>query len=66
MRALLCPCLTHLAAKDDPALAEELREHLVRDHPGRRPTDEQVWEIVQTRAYDFEVFDPRYAEVILE
>jgi len=37
-----------------------------RSGPGRRPTDEQVWEIVQTLAYDFEVFDPRYAEVILE
>ena len=25
MRALLCHCRTHLEAKDDPALAEELR-----------------------------------------
>jgi hypothetical protein len=47
-------------------VAEELKGHLVRDHPSLRPTDEQVWEIVQTRAYDFEVFNPRYAEVILE
>jgi hypothetical protein len=38
----------------------------VRDHTGSRPTDEQVWEIVQTRAYYFEIFHPRYAEVILE
>ena len=66
MRALLCHCRTHLQAKDDPALAEELKGHLVRDHPSLRPTDEQVWEIVQTRSYDFEVFNPRYAEVILE
>jgi hypothetical protein len=29
--------------KDDPALAEELRGHLVRDHPSLRPTDEQVF-----------------------
>ena len=49
--------------KDD--LVEELREHLLRDHPGLRPTHDQVWEIVRTRAYDFEVFDPEYAEVIL-
>jgi len=38
----------------------------VRDHPTPRPTDDQIWEIVQARAYDFEVFDPRYAEAILE
>jgi hypothetical protein len=53
-----------LEAKDDPSLAEEVREHLVRDHPDLRPTDEQVWEIgeiVSTRAYDFEIFDPQYA-----
>src|SRR5215208_4361140 len=38
--------------KDVPALAEEPREHLVRDHPSLRPADDQVWEIVQTSAYD--------------
>jgi hypothetical protein len=38
----------------------------VRDHPSLSPPDYQVWEIVQTRAYDFEFFDPRYAEEILE
>jgi hypothetical protein len=61
MRALLCHCRTHLEAEDDQALAEEVREHLVRDHPDLRATDEQVWEIVSTRAYDFEVYDPQYA-----
>jgi hypothetical protein len=66
MRALLCHCRTHLEAKDDTILAEELREHLVRDHPSLKPTDEQVWEIVSTRSYDFEVYDPEYAEVIIE
>jgi hypothetical protein len=30
---------------------------------GVRPTYEQVWEIVSTRAYDFEVYDPEYARV---
>jgi hypothetical protein len=62
MRALLCHCRTHLEAKDDPSLAEEVKEHLLREHPALRPTDEQVWEIVSTRAYDFEVFDPQYAQ----
>jgi len=66
MRALLCHCRTHLEAKDDQSLIEEVREHHVRDHSGLRPTDDQVWEIVRTRAYTFEVFDPDYAEVILE
>jgi len=50
MRALLCHCRTHLEAKDDQDLVEELREHLVREHPALRPTDDQVWEIVRTRA----------------
>ena len=66
MRALLCHCRTHLEAKDDAALAEEVREHLLRDHAAPRPTDEHVWEIVHTRAYDFEVYDPQYAEVSLD
>ena len=64
MRALLCHCRTHLEAEDDQALAEEVREHLLRDHPGLKPTDEQVWEIVSTRAYDYEVYVPaEYAGV---
>ena len=63
MRALLCHCRTHLEAKDDPALADEVREHLLRDHPGLKPTDEQVGEIVSTRAYDYEVYVPKYAGV---
>jgi hypothetical protein len=62
MRALLCHCRTHLEAEDDQALAEEVREHLVREHLALRPNDEQVWEIVSTRAYNFEVFDPQYAQ----
>jgi hypothetical protein len=62
MRALLCHCRTHLEATDDQALIEAVRDHLVRDHQSLRPTDEQVWEIVETRAYDFEIFDPGYAE----
>ena len=66
MRALLCHCRTHLEAEDDQALAEEVREHLLRNHPGLTPTDEQVGEIVSTRAYDYEIYDPQYAEVLIE
>jgi hypothetical protein len=61
MRALLCHCRTHLEAEDDEALAEEVREHLLQEHPALRPTAEHVCEIVSTRAYYFEVFDPQYA-----
>jgi hypothetical protein len=63
MRALLCHCRGHLEARDDRALAEVVRKHLMLEHPGLRPTQEQAWEIVRTRAYDFEVHDPDYAEV---
>jgi hypothetical protein len=66
MRALLCHCRTHLEAEDDQALAEEVREHLLREHPGLKPTDERVGEIVSTRAYDYEIYDPQYAEVLIE
>ena len=67
MRALLCHCRRHLEAKDDQALAEEVREHLIRDHRDLRPiTDEQVGEIVSTRAYHFELYVPEYAEVLID
>ena len=63
---MLCHCRTRLEAKDDPVLAEEVGEHLRRDHPDLRPSDEQVWEIVSTRAQGFAVYDPEYVEVIIE
>jgi hypothetical protein len=66
MRALLCHCRTHLEASEDLALAEVVREHLMRKHQALRPTDEQVWEIVRTRAYAFEVYDPEYAKVSVD
>jgi hypothetical protein len=61
MRALLCHCRTHLEASEDQALAEVVREHLIGEHQGLRPTEEQVREIVRTRAYALEVYDPEYA-----
>jgi hypothetical protein len=66
MRALLCHCRTHLEASEDSALAEEVREHLIREHQALRPTEEQVWEIVRTRAYTFEVYDPEYTVVSVD
>jgi hypothetical protein len=61
MRALQCHCRTQLEAKDDPSLAEAVREHLLREHPGLTPTDEQAWDIVRRRAYYLDVYDPQYA-----
>ena len=60
MRALLCHCREHLEAPDDRALAEVVRKHLMLEHPTLVPSQEQVWEIVSTRAYVFEVYDPEY------
>ena len=41
-----------MEAKDDETLLGLVREHLVREHPAIPPSDEQVEEIVNTRAYD--------------
>jgi hypothetical protein len=54
MRALLCHCRHHLEAEDDGALCAAVREHLISDHPALEPSEEQVQEIVSTRAYDIE------------
>jgi hypothetical protein len=54
MRALLCHCRGHLEARDDRALAEEVRKHLMREHPALASSDEQVQEIVRTRAYNLQ------------
>lgn len=67
MRALLCHCREHLEAADDRALADVVRKHLMLEHLTLAPSQEQAWEIVSTRAYDFEVYDPEYyAEAIAE
>lgn len=56
MRALLCHCRGHLEARDDRALTEEVRKHLVREHPSLASSDEQVRQIVRTRAYDLQYY----------
>jgi hypothetical protein len=64
MRALLCHCHYHLEAEDDYALCAVVREHLISGHPALESSEEQVQEIVSTRAYDIEyaeeelVFEP--------
>ena len=54
MRALLCHCHQHLEAEDDVALCAVVREHLILEHPNLESSQDQVEEIVATRAYDFE------------
>jgi hypothetical protein len=54
MRALLCHCRHRLEAEDDETLFDLVQEHLIRVHPAIPPTEEQVMEIVSTRAYDLE------------
>jgi hypothetical protein len=52
VRGLLCHCRHHLDAEDDETLLGLVREHLIREHPAIPPSDEQVEEIINTRAYD--------------
>ncbi len=55
MRALLCHyCRHRLEAEDDEALLGLVRDHLIQEHPAIVPIDEQVGEIVSTRAYRLE------------
>jgi len=54
MRALLCHCHHHLEAEDDEALCAGVREHLILRHPALEFSEDQIREIVSTRAYDLE------------
>jgi hypothetical protein len=61
MRAVLCHCRQHLEARDNEALYALVREHLILKHPAIEPTEDQVLEIISTRAYDLEYAYP-YAD----
>ena len=61
MRAVLCHCRQHLEAKDDEMLYVLVQEHLILEHPAIEPSEDQVREIVSTRAYDLEYAYP-YAD----
>jgi hypothetical protein len=54
MRALLGHCRRQLEAEDDEVLFGVVRNHFLQEHPTIPPTDEQVGEIVATRAYYLE------------
>lgn len=55
MRAMLCHCRVHLEARNDEALLEFLRQHVIRAHPAVSPTDEQLRGIVAAHAYKLEL-----------
>jgi predicted small metal-binding protein len=42
MRAIDCPCGHQLKGADDDELFRLAREHIRRDHPEMRRTDEQI------------------------
>jgi rhodanese-related sulfurtransferase/predicted small metal-binding protein len=52
MRAIDCPCGHHFEAGDDEELFRVCREHVDREHPEMRRTDEQLRERVAADAYD--------------
>ena len=52
MRALDCDCGRHLEAANDEKLFDKAKEHVNRDHPEMRLSDERVREIVMEKAYD--------------
>jgi hypothetical protein len=47
-----------LEAEDDEALFGVVRDHLIHKHPSMVPTDEQVSEMVATRAYNYLEYAP--------
>jgi hypothetical protein len=51
-----------LKGEDDQALSTLVRNHLIREHPVLEPTDEQVQEIVSSRAYDLLHYAEAYAD----
>jgi hypothetical protein len=52
MRAVDCPCGHHLEGADHYELFRLTREHLDRDHPEMKRTDEEISARVAADAYD--------------
>ena len=52
MRIIDCPCGHRLGGADDGELFRLAREHVDRDHPEMRRTDQQLWERIRADAYD--------------
>ena len=63
VRALAVPLpMCRLEAEDDGALLGLVWDHDLREHPTLALTDEQVMEMVSTRAYDFEYVPVGYED----
>jgi hypothetical protein len=52
MRVFDCECGKTLQAANDDDLAGVVRDHVAEDHPGMDMSDEQVRELVSSRAYE--------------
>jgi hypothetical protein len=52
MRVIDCDCGQTLQAANDDDLFKETRAHIDDEHPDMPLTDEQVRELVASRAYD--------------
>jgi predicted small metal-binding protein len=52
MRAIDCPCGHRLEAGDDHELFRLAREHVDRDHPEMRRSDDQLRERITADAYE--------------
>jgi predicted small metal-binding protein len=52
MRALDCDCGHHLEAEDDQQLQQRARQHIDDVHPDLDMNDDQVRELVGSKAYD--------------
>jgi predicted small metal-binding protein len=52
MRAIDCPCGHRLEGADDEELFRLAREHVDRDHPELRRSDDELRERISNDAYD--------------
>jgi predicted small metal-binding protein len=52
MRVIDCDCGKTLQAANDEDLAKEARVHVEQDHPDMQLSDDQVRELVASKAYD--------------
>lgn len=52
MRIIDCECGKTLQAANDDDLARAVQEHVAEDHPDMDLSDDQVRELVSSRAYD--------------
>jgi predicted small metal-binding protein len=52
MRVIDCDCGHTLQAANDDDLVKQARAHVDEDHPDMELTDEQVRELVASKAYD--------------